>query len=145
MASTFDVALATGHDVYRLSIFTGDDALVWGSRHPPDPPRKAPAYVHHGRGFFLSAWRCRSARAQHLAAPRRRSVTCTTVRGSAVHVKPYHVAAFKPADADDPRGAADDHYENHLLTEENRRLKDELKRAESALRVAAKVLGPYLK
>jgi hypothetical protein len=41
--------------------------------------------------------------------------------------------------------AADDHIENHLLEEENRRLKDELRRAEHALKVAAKVLGPYLK
>ena len=40
--------------------------------------------------------------------------------------------------------AADDHLENHLLSEENRRLKDELRRAEHALKVAAKVLGPYL-
>jgi hypothetical protein len=32
------------HDVHGLSIFTGDDALVWGPRHPPDQPRKAPAY-----------------------------------------------------------------------------------------------------
>jgi hypothetical protein len=41
--------------------------------------------------------------------------------------------------------AADDHLENHLLSEENRRLKDELRRAEHALKVAAKVLRPYLK
>jgi hypothetical protein len=40
--------------------------------------------------------------------------------------------------------AADDHLENHLLNEENTRLKDELRRVESALRVAARVLGPYL-
>jgi hypothetical protein len=44
-----------------------------------------------------------------------------------------------------PHGAADDHLENHLLSEENRRLKDELRRAESALKVAARVLRPYFK
>jgi hypothetical protein len=44
-----------------------------------------------------------------------------------------------------PHGAADDHIENHLLAEENRRLKDELRRAEHALKVAARVLGPYFK
>lgn len=42
--SNLDHGSATGHDVHRLSIFTGDDALVWGQRHPPDQPRKAPAY-----------------------------------------------------------------------------------------------------
>jgi hypothetical protein len=47
--------------------------------------------------------------------------------------------------ADPPPAAADDHLENHLLSEENRRLKDELRRAEHALKVAAKVLRPYLK
>lgn len=52
-------------------------------------------------------------------------------------IEPYHV--LKRPDA------ADDHLENHLLTEENRRLKDELRRAEHALKVAAKVLTPYLK
>jgi hypothetical protein len=62
-----------------------------------------------------------------------------------MHVKPYHLAAFKPDASSDHRGAADDHLENHLLTEENDRLKTELKRAESALRAAAKVLSPYLK
>jgi hypothetical protein len=41
--------------------------------------------------------------------------------------------------------AADDFIERDLLTEENRRLKDELRRAEHALKVAAKVLGPYFK
>jgi hypothetical protein len=46
---------------------------------------------------------------------------------------------------DEPPARADDHLENHLLTEENQRLKDELRRAEHALKVAAKVLGPYLK
>ncbi len=46
---------------------------------------------------------------------------------------------------DEPRAIADDHLENHLLNEENRRLKDELRRAEHALKVAAKVLRPYLK
>jgi hypothetical protein len=56
---------------------------------------------------------------------------------------PHHVAAFRP-DPDDHHGAGDDHYENHLLTEENRRLKDELRRVEAALRVTAKVLAPYL-
>jgi hypothetical protein len=44
-----------------------------------------------------------------------------------------------------PHETADDHIERDLLSEENRRLKDELRRAESALRVAAKVLGPYFK
>ena len=46
---------------------------------------------------------------------------------------------------DEPPAIADDHIENHLLTEENRRLKDELRRAEHALKVAAKVLSPYFK
>jgi hypothetical protein len=53
-----------------------------------------------------------------------------------MHTEPYH--NFKPAAA-----AADDHLENNLLAEENRRLKDELRRAEHALKVAAKVLRPY--
>jgi len=49
--------------------------------------------------------------------------------------------AGKPA----VREHADDFIESSLLAEENRRLKDELRRAEHALKVAAKVLGPYLK
>ena len=53
VAVDLDHGSATGHDVHRLSIFTGDDALVWGPRHPPDQPRKAPAYKPDGRGFFL--------------------------------------------------------------------------------------------
>jgi hypothetical protein len=44
-----------------------------------------------------------------------------------------------------PHETADDHIERDLLSEENRRLKDELRRAEHALKVAAKVLGPYFK
>jgi hypothetical protein len=44
---------------------------------------------------------------------------------------------------DEPPAIADDHIENHLLQEENARLKDELRRAEHALKVAAKVLRPY--
>ena len=62
-----------------------------------------------------------------------------------MHKEPYHLNCYKP-DATAPSGRADDHLENHLLTEENRRLKDEPRRAaEHALKVAAKVLGPYLK
>ena len=65
-----------------------------------------------------------------------------TVRG--INAMPDPISAAEAGKLSH-HGAADDHLENHLLTEENRRLKDELKRAESALRVAAKVLGPYLK
>jgi hypothetical protein len=46
---------------------------------------------------------------------------------------------------DEPPAIADDHLENHLLSEENARLKDELRAAKAALKVAAKVLGPYFK
>ena len=56
-----------------------------------------------------------------------------------------HPNQFRKVRTDEPPAIADDHLENHLLTEENRRLKDELRRAEHALKVAAKVLSPYLK
>ena len=47
-----------------------------------------------------------------------------------MHKEPYHLNCYKP-DATAPSGRADDHLENHLLTEENRRLKDEPQRAPS--------------
>jgi hypothetical protein len=56
-----------------------------------------------------------------------------------------HPNQYRKSYPDERPAIADDHLENHLLTEENRRLKDELRRAEHALKVAAKVLGPYLK
>ena len=58
------------------------------------------------------------------------------------HPHQFRKAWAEPAEAARPQ-AADDHLENHLLTEENRRLKDELRRVESALKVAARVLAPY--
>ena len=83
------------------------------------------------------------ARPPRLAARPRRGVGCAAAVGELdVPIEPYRV--FKPS-PDEPPARADDHLENHLLSEENRRLKDELRRAEHALKVAAKVLGPYFK
>jgi hypothetical protein len=80
---------------------------------------------------------------QRLAAPRRRGVNTGRLSPlrefDAVGI-PHQGRKFHP---DEPPARADDHIENHLLSEENARLKDELRRAESALRVAAKVLRPY--
>jgi hypothetical protein len=58
--------------------------------------------------------------------------------------EPHHVSAFRPAAAD-PSEPADRHIVPELLQAENDRLRQELRRAEAALRVAAKVLSPYLK
>jgi hypothetical protein len=50
---------------------------------------------------------------------------------------------FRKLRPDEPPARADDH-QNHLLTEENQRLKDELRRAQSALRTAGRLLAPYV-
>jgi hypothetical protein len=57
---------------------------------------------------------------------------------------PHQGRRFHPDDKP-PATADDGHYQNHLLEEENRRLKEQLNRAEQALRTAAAVLRPYAK
>jgi hypothetical protein len=109
------------------------------------PPTKAPAYTHHGRGFFFRLGDA-ARLAPTSALPRRADAAYTgnlrRFGRDDVVGEPHQYRKYRP---DEPPARADDHLENHLLTEENARLKDELRRAEAALRVAAKVLGPYLK
>ena len=58
-------------------------------------------------------------------------------------IEPYRL--YRPDAGDAPSERADTHIASELLQAENDRLRRENDSLKSALKVAAKVLGPYLK
>ena len=63
--------------------------------------------------------------------------------GFCVHIKPYHIAAFRPAASDSPE-SAEWHLPQELLQSENDRLRAENATLKSALRAAGNMIGPYI-